>query len=67
MTHSVPIRFVRPWQGRAVGQIERLLAPGVAMTLVEYGFAERVFDTQKPSTSKRKRKPVLSSNEGGNE
>lgn len=38
MTRS--IRFVRPWMGRGVGQIDSRLNPGVMTTLVSMGVAQ---------------------------
>ena len=53
---SIEIEFVRPWQGRIVGQVDRLLSPGVAMTLIQYGIAKR---RVVPVTRKVKRwKPI---------
>lgn len=53
------IRFLRPWQGRQIGQIDRVLSPGVVATLIEYGYAERVVEEQrKHKERKRQRKQV---------
>ena len=38
----VTIRFLRPWRGRQIGQIDRVLSPGVALTLVQRNVAELV-------------------------
>lgn len=52
------IEFVRPWQGRQRGQIDDVLAPGIAATLVDYGFARYVKEEPK-RTKKRGRPPSV--------
>ena len=42
MKPIVAVRFKRPWQGRAAGDIDNKLPQGVMATLIDYGFAERV-------------------------
>jgi len=58
MTRS--IRFVRPWMGRGVGQLDSRLNPGVMTMLVSMGVAEWQSESepvqQQQHSEKRNRK-----------
>jgi len=53
---QIPIQFVRAWQGRKVGQIDSMLSPGVAVTLIQHGFAKR---HEQQHHRRRNRKPTV--------